>query len=104
MLIIRGINVFPSQIEHTLMGIPEVGQHFQIVVDRKHELDALLVRVEVKPEAFSDKITDLMKIKEMVAHRLGAALTVNVDVELAEPGSLPRFEGKAKRVIDRRKM
>ena len=104
MLIIRGINVFPSQIEHTLMSIPEVGQHFQIVVDRKHELDALLVRVEVKPEAFSDKITDLMKIKEMVAHRLGAALAVNADVELAEPGSLPRFEGKAKRVIDRRKM
>ena len=104
MLIIRGINVFPSQIEHTLLGIPEVGQHFQIVVDRKHELDALLVRVEVKPEAFSDKITDLMKIKEKVAHRLGAALSVNADVELAEPGSLPRFEGKAKRVIDRRKM
>ena len=91
-------------IEHTLMGIPEVGQHFQIVVDRKRRLDALLVRVEVKPEAFSDKITDLMKIKEMVAHRLGAALSVNADVELAEPGSLPRFEGKAKRVIDRRKM
>jgi phenylacetate-CoA ligase len=104
MLIIRGINVFPSQIEHTLMSIPEVGQHFQIVVDRKHELDALLVRVEVKPEAFSDKITDLMKIKEKVAHRLGAALSVYADVELAEPGSLPRFEGKAKRVIDRRKM
>jgi phenylacetate-CoA ligase len=104
MLIIRGINVFPSQIEHTLLSIPEVGQHFQIVVDRKHELDNLLVRVEVKPEAFSDKITDLMKIKEMVAHRLGAALSVNADVELAEPGSLPRFEGKAKRVIDRRKM
>ena len=104
MLIIRGINVFPSQIEHTLMGIPEVGQHFQIVVDRKHELDALLVRVEVNPGAFSDKITDLMKIKEKVAHRLEAALSVYADVELAEPGSLPRFEGKAKRVIDRRKM
>jgi phenylacetate-CoA ligase len=104
MLIIRGINVFPSMIEHTLMGIPEVGQHFQIVVDRSHELDTLLVRVEMKPEAFSDKITELMKIKGMVARRLESALTVHVDVELAEPGSLPRFEGKAKRVIDRRKM
>jgi phenylacetate-CoA ligase len=104
MLIIRGINVFPSMIEHTLLGIPEVGQHFQIVVDRKHELDTLLVRVELKPEAFSDKITELMKIKEMVGKRLESALTVHADVELAEPGSLPRFEGKAKRVTDRRKM
>jgi phenylacetate-CoA ligase len=104
MLIIRGINVFPSQIEHTLLGIPEVGQHFQIVVDRKHELDTLLVRVEVRPEAFSDKITDLMKLKEMVAKRLESALAVHAEVELAEPGSLPRFEGKAKRVMDRRKM
>jgi phenylacetate-CoA ligase len=104
MLIIRGINVFPSMIEHTLLGIPEVGQHFQIVVDRKHELDTLLVRVELKPEAFSDKITELMKIKEHVGRRLESALTVHADVELAEPGSLPRFEGKAKRVIDRRKL
>jgi phenylacetate-CoA ligase len=104
MLIIRGINVFPSQIEHALMEIPQVGQHFQIVVDRKAELDALLIRVEVSPEAFSDRITDLMKIKKMVADRLKSALNVAVEVELAEPGSLPRFEGKAKRVIDRRKI
>jgi phenylacetate-CoA ligase (EC 6.2.1.30) len=104
MLIIRGINVFPSQIEHALMGIPQVGQHFQIVVDRQHELDTLLVRVEVHPEAFSDRITDLMKIHQQVAARLRGALNVAVDVELVEPGSLPRFEGKAKRVVDRRKL
>ncbi|MDD1675257.1 MAG: phenylacetate--CoA ligase, partial [Methanomicrobiales archaeon] len=104
MLIIRGINVFPSQIEHALMGIPQVGQHFQIVVDRKMELDTLLVRVEVHPDAFSDKITDLMKIRQLIAARLRGALNVAADVDLVEPGSLPRFEGKAKRVIDRRKM
>ena len=104
MLIIRGINVFPSQIEHALMEIPQVGQHFQIVVERKAELDTLLIRVEVSPEAFSDRITDLMKIKKVVADRLKSALNVAVEVELAEPGSLPRFEGKAKRVIDRRKI
>lgn len=104
MLIIRGINVFPSQIEHTLMGIPEVGRHFQIIVERKAELDSLLVQVEVTPEAFSDKITDLMKIRQMVAQRLRSSLAVSADVELVEPGSLPRFEGKAKRVVDRRKM
>ncbi|MDD1673458.1 MAG: phenylacetate--CoA ligase [Methanomicrobiales archaeon] len=104
MLIIRGINVFPSQIEHALMGIPQVGQHFQIVVDRKEELDTLLVRVEVHPDAFSDKITDLMKVKNLIGTRLRSALNVAAEVELVEPGSLPRFEGKAKRVVDRRKM
>jgi phenylacetate-CoA ligase len=102
MLIIRGINVFPSQIEHALMSIPQVGKHFMIEVDRKMELDTLLVRVEVAPEAFSDKINDLMRLKAMVAGKLRSALNVNADVELAEPGTLPRFEGKAKRVIDRR--
>ncbi len=102
MLIIRGINVFPSQIEYALMEIPQVGQHFQIVVDRKGALDEMLVRVEVSPDAFSDKITDLMKISKIVEHKLRNILNVGVKVELVEPGSLPRFEGKAKRVVDRR--
>ena len=104
MLIIRGINVFPSQIEYTLLTIPEVGQHFMIEVDRKGALDDMLVKVEVKKEAFSDKITDLMAIRKKVEQRLRNALNVAVNVELVEPGSLPRFEGKAKRVIDRRKI
>jgi phenylacetate-CoA ligase len=102
MLIIRGINVFPSQVEYALMAIPEVGQHFQIVVERKGALDDILVRVELKTESFSDKITDLMQIRQKVEHRLRNSLNVNVNVELVEPGSLPRFEGKAKRVIDKR--
>jgi phenylacetate-CoA ligase len=104
MLIIRGINVFPSQVEHTLMTIPEVGQHFQIVVERKGALDEMLVRVEVSKEAFSDKINDLMKIRNMVEHKLRNSLNVSVGVELVEPGSLPRFEGKSKKVIDRRNL
>jgi phenylacetate-CoA ligase len=104
MLIIRGINVFPSQVEHALMAIPEVGQHFQIVVDRKGALDDMLVRVELKKESFSDKITDLMKIRQNVEHRLRNSLNVNADVELVEPGSLPRFEGKSKKVIDKRSL
>jgi len=102
MLIVRGINVFPSQVEHALLEIPEVGRHFQIVVDRKGALDTMLVRVEVSEEAFSDKITDLMMIRKMVEHRLKSSLNVGVAVELVEPGSLPRFEGKAKKVVDRR--
>jgi phenylacetate-CoA ligase len=102
MLIIRGINVFPSQVEYTLMSIPEVGEHFQIVVERSGALDDMLVRVELTRESFSDKITDLMKIRQNVEHRLRNALNVAVDVELVEPGSLPRFEGKSKKVIDKR--
>src|SRR5512136_586498 len=104
MLIIRGINVFPSQVEYALMGIPEVGQHFQIVVERKGALDDMLVRVELTKDAFSDKITELMQTRQKVEHRLRNSLNVNVNVELVEPGSLPRFEGKAKRVVDKRSL
>jgi len=104
MLIIRGINVFPSQVEHTLMGIPEVGQHFQIVVDRKGSLDTMLVRVELSPEAFSDKISDIMSIRQKVGAILRSSLNISPGVELVEPGTLPRYEGKAKIVIDRRKI
>jgi phenylacetate-CoA ligase len=104
MLIIRGINVFPSQVEYALMEIPEVGQHFQIVVERKGALDDMLVRVELNKEAFSDKITDIMKVRQKVEHRLKNSLNVNAEVELVEPGSLPRFEGKSKKVIDKRSM
>ncbi len=104
MLIIRGINVFPSQVEYALMAIPEVGQHFQIVVSRSGALDDMLVRVELNKDAFSDKITDIMAIRQKVEHRLMNALNVKADVELVEPGSLPRFEGKSKKVIDKRSM
>jgi phenylacetate-CoA ligase len=104
MLIIRGINVFPSQVEYALMAIPEVGQHFQIVIDRKGALDDMLVRVELNRESFSDKITDLMLIRERIEHKLRNALNVNADVELVEPGSLPRYEGKSKKVLDRRSL
>jgi phenylacetate-CoA ligase len=104
MLIIRGINVFPSQVEHALMGVPEVGQHFQIVVDRKGALDDMMVRVELNPASFSDKITDIMHIKSKVEHRLRNFLNVNANVELVEPGSLPRFEGKSKKVVDKRSL
>ena len=104
MLIIRGINVFPSQIEYALMTIPEVGEHFQIVVDRKGALDDLLVRVELAQGSFSDKINDLMFIRQKVEHKLKNSLNVNVAVEIVEPGSLPRFEGKSKKVVDKRSL
>lgn len=102
MLIIRGINVFPSQIEHALLGIPEVAEHFMIEVDRKGALDEMLIKVELAKEAFSDKISDLMRTQRHVEKVLKSSLNVQVSVELTEPGTLPRFEGKAKRVIDKR--
>jgi len=102
MLIVRGINVFPSQVQHALMSVPEVGEHFQIVVERKGALDTMLVRVELKKEAFTDNIVKLMELRERVQHRLRNSLNVGATVELVEPGTLPRFEGKARFVVDRR--
>lgn len=104
MLIIRGINVFPSQVEYSLMTIPELGEHFQIVVERRGALDTMLVRVELKSTAFSDKLDDLIRLKGKVEHVLRNNLNVAADVELVSPGTLTRFEGKAKRVIDRREL
>jgi len=102
MLIIRGINVFPSQVEHSLHTNPEVGNEFQIIVDRKGALDDMLIKVELKPEAFTDNILELNALRERITSRLRNSLNVSAKVELVPTGSLPRFEGKAKRVIDRR--
>ncbi|MEM0449320.1 MAG: phenylacetate--CoA ligase [Methanomassiliicoccales archaeon] len=104
MFIIRGINVFPSQVEYVLMSNPELGNEFQIVVDRRGALDEMLVRVELKPESFQDNVAKLESLKTRIHERLKNVLSVSAEVELLEPGSLPRFEGKAKRVIDKRKI
>ena len=104
MLIIRGINVFPSQVEYVLMSNPELGNEFQIVVDRRGALDDMLVRVELKPESFIDNVAKLENLKDRIASRLRNTLMISAEVELVEPGTLPRFEGKAKRVIDKRKL
>ncbi|NLI74134.1 MAG: phenylacetate--CoA ligase [Euryarchaeota archaeon] len=102
MLIIRGINVFPSQVEHALLAVPELGEHFQIEVNRKGSLDTMLVRVEMNPTAFSDKIDDLMSLKRRVSRVLHSMLNISAEIELVGPGTLARSEGKAQRVIDRR--
>lgn len=102
MIIIRGINVFPSQVEHVLGEIEEVTQHYMILVDSDGALDKMTVQVELDPEAFTDNILTLRSIRSKVAGALKDTLNVRVDVELMEPGSLPRFEEKAKRVLDRR--
>jgi phenylacetate-CoA ligase len=102
MLVIRGINVFPSQIEHVLLGLPEVGDHFMVYVDRVNYLDELTIEVEMKRETFSGELSDLARIQKRVAAALRDALGIRTAVKLVEPGSLPRFEGKAKRIVDRR--
>lgn len=104
MLIIRGINVFPSQVESVLMNIPEVGDHWEILVDRKGPLDMMTVRVELTQAGFSDKIGDLMKLKKKVSKELKAVLNIAAEVDLVEPGTIPRSMGKAKRVTDNRKV
>lgn len=102
MLIIRGINVFPSQIEYTLLQIPQVGDQYMIYVTREGALDNMVLQVEIKPEAFSDKVEDMIKLRAHIESELKKYLNIAVTVELKAPGELPRFEGKAKRVIDNR--
>ncbi len=104
MLIIRGINVFPGQIESVLMNISEVGEHFMIIVDRVNELDTMKVQIEMTDAAFSDKLNDIMSLEKKVASSLKSVLNLAVEVELVENGSLPRSMGKSKKVIDNRKI
>ncbi len=104
MIIVRGINVFPGQVEAVLMGIPEVAEHYQLIVEREGELDRLTVQVEVTENVFSDKISDLMKLEKKVGKALHTVLNITGKVELVEPGTIPRSMGKAQRVIDKRNM
>ena len=104
MLIIRGINVFLGQIEAVLMKMPQVGEHYMVVVDRINELDVMKVQIEMTDEAFSDKVKDIMSLESRVSSALKHVLNIAVKVELVEKGSLPRSTGKAKRIIDNRKL
>ena len=102
MLVIRGINVFPSQIEHVLRSLPEVGEQFMVYVDRTRHLDEMTIEVEMSRAGFSGELQDLARVQRKIAGELHNTLGLRTAVKLVEPGSLPRFEGKAKRVIDRR--
>lgn len=103
MLIVRGINVFPSQIEDVLVSIPEVGNYFQVVVDRKkHGLDEISIRVELKDEAFTGELSDLARIQKKTEEKLKSVLNVRSKIELVEKGSIPRTAGKSKKVVDLR--
>jgi len=97
------VNVFPSQVEHVLMNIPQIGDQYQIIVDRDL-LDKLSVRAEVAPTFPFDKEAERSGLAKSVERDLQAVLTVHATVELVPHGTLPRSEGKAKRVIDQRKV
>lgn len=103
MIIIRGINVFPSQIEHVLLSVEGVQPHYQIIVDRKAgRLDEIEIDVEVDEKFFSDEMKKLQDIERKIQKELESVLSVFAKVRLVEPRSIPRSEGKAKRIIDKR--
>jgi len=102
MLIIRGVNVFPSQIESVLVGIEEAQPHYQLIVRREGSLDTLEVQVEVDERFFSDEIRQLESLRRKVRSEIESVLGVNIRVKLVEPRTIARSEGKAKRVIDER--
>ena len=101
MLIIRGINVFPSQVEHVLLSL-NMEPNYQIIVDRKNNLDTMEVQVEMSDQMFSDKVRNLEAVEHNIAATLQSTLNIAAKIRLVEPKSLPRSEGKAKRVIDKR--
>ena len=103
MLIVRGVNVFPQQIETVLFEIEGVAPHYQIVIDRKGALDETTVNVEVSESIFFDEMKKQSELKETIKKRLASELGISVEVKLVEKKTLERFEGKAKRVIDKRK-
>ena len=103
MLIIRGVNVFPSQVEAALLGMGETSPHYMLIVDRVNNLDTLEVQVEVEERFFSDEIKQLESLTKKIAYVLQSALGLSVKVKLVEPKTIQRSEGKAKRVIDNRK-
>ena len=104
MMIVGGVNVFPSQIESVLMKIPEVGNNYQIVLERKNNLDRMNIRVELYSKMFHGDLAELKTLNKKIVDELRALIIINPKIELLEPGSLPPSMGKAVRVIDNRKI
>jgi phenylacetate-CoA ligase len=102
MLIIRGVNVFPSQIEAVILSLPEFEPHFMLTVDRVNNTDTSELRVEVKEEYFTDEMGQMVGLQKKLEAELRSVIGLGFKVRLAEPKSIERSEGKAKRVIDKR--
>ncbi len=104
MLIIRGVNVFPSQIEAALCEIKEVTPHYMMIVDRVNNLDTLEVQVELNNEFYTDEIRGIEAITKKIAHAINQGLGINAKIKIVEPQTLVRSEGKAVHVVDKRKL
>jgi len=102
MLIIRGVNVFPSQIESVLFQVQGVEPHYVIIVDKRGVLDELTIQVEVEEKIFSDEVRRLEELQKKIAREIEATLGISAVIQLVEPKTIERSLGKAKRVIDKR--
>ena len=103
MLIIRGVNVFPTQIEEALLRVEGTAPHYLIEVDRPGTLDVIKVSVEIRPEDFSDKMSHLQALHDRIEKEIFVVTGLRARVELVEPKTLERSAGKARRVIDHRR-
>ncbi|MBQ7822448.1 MAG: phenylacetate--CoA ligase [Clostridia bacterium] len=104
MIIVRGVNVFPSQIESVIVGIEGVAPHYMLIVDRQNSADTLEVQVELKEELFSDTVSHVEELRNRMTEQIKSVVGVTAKVTIVPPKTLPRFEGKARRVIDNRKL
>ena len=104
MLIIRGINVFPSQVESVILEMPEFEPVYMLVIDRINNRDTLQVQVEVRKDYFSDELGAMLQLRKRLADKLKSVLSISADIRLMEPNSIPRSEGKSMRVIDKRQL
>jgi phenylacetate-CoA ligase len=104
MLKIRGVLIFPSQIERALLEVKGVEPHYQIIVTRPQHLDEIEVQVETSKKLFSDEVKHLEEVKKKIEKRIENSIVLRVKVTLVEPKTIPRSEGKAKRIIDKRQL
>lgn len=102
MLIVRGVNVFPQQVEEVLLRVEGVEPYYQIVVDRDGAMDTLEVEVEMAADLFSDEVKQILTLERKIEHELKLALGIQATVKLVNPKTIERSEGKAKRIVDRR--
>ena len=102
MIIVKGVNIYPMQVERVLMAYPEVGQNYVIVLERDGLKDTMKVQVEIREESFVEDMRVLRGLQENIARRLRDEILVTPKVDLVQGGSLPRSEGKAQRVVDMR--
>ena len=103
MLVIRGVKVFPSQVESVLLQLGNTSPYYQLIVDRVNNTDTLEIQVEISPEMFSDTVKSIETQEKVIKDAVESTLGIAATIKLVEPKTLQRFEGKAVRVIDKRK-